>query len=166
MSGRYRPTGSRSGGSAHCSAPWRSGSASLSCSARRESCLPVAIWLAVRWALFAQVVELEEVGRVSALRRSARLVRRRWFRVASLVGVGAALALAAGPLVGAALIVLTDAPLPLLNVVAGIIYAVALPFVALTTSYVYFDSRTRFELQSAEHVDELPAEIVVSDQRA
>ena len=58
-------------------------------------------------------------------------MRGRWLRVASLVGVGAALALVAGPFLGALLILLTDAPLALLNVVAGIVYALAMPFVAL-----------------------------------
>ena len=53
-----------------------------------------------------------------------------------------------------------DAPLPLLNVVAALVYAVALPFVALTTSYVYFDARTRFELE-ARDPDKLPAEIAL-----
>jgi hypothetical protein len=38
------------------------------------------------------------------------------------------------------------------------VYALTLPFVALTTSYVYFDARTRFELQ-ARDPDKLPAEI-------
>ena len=61
--------------------------------------LPVAIWLAVRWALIAPVVELESaVARSSALRRSGRLVRHGWFKVGSLAVVGAALALIAGPL--------------------------------------------------------------------
>ena len=59
--------------------------------------IPVAVWLVVRWALFSQIVELEDRPAVSALRRSAELVRGRWFHVASLVGVGAALALLAGP---------------------------------------------------------------------
>jgi hypothetical protein len=124
--------------------------------------LPVAIWLAVTWALLAQVVELEGCSAIGALRRSGRLVRRRWFRVASLVGVGVVLVLAAGPLVGAVLIVLTDAPLPLLNLVAGVIYALAVPFVALVTSYVYFDARTREALEAAGEPDELPAEIALS----
>jgi hypothetical protein len=124
--------------------------------------LPVAIWLAVSWALLAQVVELEGCSAIGALRRSGRLVRRRWFRVASLVGVGVVLVLAAGPLVGAVLIVLTDAPLPLLNLVAGVIYALAVPFVALVTSYVYFDARTREALEAAGEPDELPAEIALS----
>jgi hypothetical protein len=124
--------------------------------------LPIAIWLAVRWALLAQAVELEELSGVGGLRRSAVLVRRRWFRVASLVGLGAVIALAAGPLIGAALILLTDTPLALLNIVAGIIYAVALPFVAVTTTYVYLDARARNELEPADEVDELPAEIALS----
>jgi hypothetical protein len=124
--------------------------------------LPVAIWLGVRWSLLAPVVELEDRSPVAALRRSSELVRRRWPRVASLVGISAVLALVAGPLLGAVLIFLTDAPLPLLNVVAGIVYGLAMPFVALVTAYVYFDARTRHELEPADEPDELPAEIEVA----
>jgi hypothetical protein len=121
--------------------------------------IPVAIWLAIRWSLLAQVVELEDRRGLASLHRSAELVRRRWVRVASLVGVSAVVALAAGPLLGAVLIFLTSAPLPLLNLVAGVVYAAAMPFVALTTSYMYFDARTRHELEPADEPDELPAEI-------
>jgi hypothetical protein len=121
--------------------------------------IPVAIWLAVRWSLFAPVVELEDRSPVDGLRRSAQLVRRRWLKVASLVGVGAALTLVAGPLFGALLILLTDAPLALLNVVAGVVYGLAMPFVALVTSYVYFDARARVELEPAQDPEKLPAEI-------
>ena len=121
--------------------------------------LPVAIWFAVRWSLLAQVVELEDLTARRALRRSAELVHGRWLRVASLVFVGAALAFAAGPFIGALLILLTDASLPLLNIVAGLVYALAMPFVALTTSYVYFDARVRAELEPEHRVDVLPAEV-------
>ena len=37
-----------------------------------------------------------------------------------------------------------------------------IPFVALTTSYVYFDARARFELEPADDADELPAEFQLS----
>ena len=37
-------------------------------------------------------------------------------------------------------------PLALLNVISGLVYAVAMPFVALATVYVYFDMRVRDEL--------------------
>ncbi len=121
--------------------------------------IPVAIWLGVRWALLAQAVELEGRGAVGGLRRSAELVRGRWLRVASLVGVGAALVLVAGPLIGALLIFLTDMPLPLLNVVAGVVYALTMPFVALVTAYVYFDARVHEELETEQVPEVLPAEI-------
>jgi hypothetical protein len=124
--------------------------------------IPIALWLAVRWALLPQVVELEGSPGLAALRRSAQLVRGRWFRVASLVGVGLVVALALGPLVGALLIVLTDAPLALLNVVSGVVYALAMPFVAIATTYVYFDARVRAELEPREAPADLPPEIELS----
>ena len=124
--------------------------------------LPVALYLVVRWSLFAQVVEVEGLPAFAALRRSSRLVRRRWIRVASLAGLGAAIALLSGPLLGALLIFLTDAPLATLNVVAGVVYALALPLVALVTSYLYFDVRARDELEPADERDELPAEITIT----
>jgi len=121
--------------------------------------VPIAIWLAVSSLLLAQVVELEGLPAARGLRRSIALVRGRWFRVASIVGVGAVLAIVAGPLLGALLIFVTDAPLALLNVVAGVVYALAMPFVALTTAYVYFDARVRDELAPEPLPKELPAEI-------
>ena len=127
--------------------------------------IPIAIWLGVRWSLLAQTVELERHSGRGGLRRSAELVRGRWLRVASLVGLSAALALAVGPFLGAVLIFVTDAPLALLNIVAGIVYALAMPFVALVTSYVYVDARTRGELERREAYGELPAEIRLSSAR-
>jgi hypothetical protein len=121
--------------------------------------IPVAIWIAVRWCLAAPVVELDGLRPFRSLRRSGELVRGRWIRAGSLVGVSAALALLAGPLLGAILIFTTEAPLALLNIVAGVVYALAMPYVALVTSYVYFDSRSRLELEPVERVSELPAEI-------
>ena len=121
--------------------------------------IPVALWLAVRWCLLAPVVELEGRGGIGALRRSADLVRGRWTRVGSLVGVSAGVALVAGPLLGVALIFLTEMPFALLNIVAGVVYALALPYVALVTLYVYFDARARGELEPVERPAQLPAEI-------
>ena len=124
--------------------------------------IPVALWLAVRWCLLAPVVELEGARGMAALRRSGRLVRLRWWRTASLVGLSAAISLGAGPLLGALLIFVVDWPLAALNIVAGIVYAAALPYVALVTAYVYFDARTRVELEPVLDQRELPAEIEVA----
>ncbi|HEX2506088.1 MAG TPA: hypothetical protein VHK22_07775 [Gaiellaceae bacterium] len=124
--------------------------------------LPVAIWLAVRWCLSAPVAVLEDGDARAVLRRSGELVRGRWWRTASLVGLGAAVALLAGPLLGAILIFVVDWPLGMLNVVAGVVYVASLPFVGLVTAYVYFDARTRTELEPRAEERELPAEIELS----
>ena len=75
---------------------------------------------------------------------------------------GAVLALVLGPLIGVLLILLTSAPLSVLNLVAGVVNAVTMPFVALTTAYVYFDARARVELEPADEPAELPAEFQLS----
>jgi hypothetical protein len=124
--------------------------------------LPVAIWLAGRWALLVPVIELEGASAPAALRRSGRLVSRRWLKVSSLIVAGAALVVVAGPLVGVALIVTTSISFWLVNVVAGVVYAVTMPFVALTTVYVYFDARVRHELDARREPVVLPAEIEFS----
>jgi hypothetical protein len=124
--------------------------------------IPVALWIAARWSLLAQVVEVEGLSPVGALRRSSALVRGRWWRVASLVVIGTLIPLAAGPVLGAVLILATALPLGISNVVAGVVLALAMPFVALTTSYVYFDARTRAELDAIDEPGELPAEIALA----
>ena len=124
--------------------------------------IPIGVWLAGRWALIAPAVELESLSAARALRRSGRLVRRRWLKAASLIVAGGALVVVAGPLIGVLLILATDAPFWLVNVIAGIVYAVAMPLVALVTAYVYFDARTRGELEAESELVELPAEIELS----
>jgi len=124
--------------------------------------IPIAIWLAVRWALIVPAVELEELSAIGALRRSGRLVRQAWLKVGTLAIVGGALALAAGPFIGALLIFVTSIPLSFINLIAGLVYAVTMPFVAIATTYVYFDTRVRDELAPDHELRELPAEIQLS----
>ena len=123
--------------------------------------IPVAIWLAVRWSLLAPVVELDDLSRRAALRRSGELVRGHWIRVGSLVGLSTVIALIAGPLLGTLLIFASNSSLALLNLVAGVVYAFTLPFVALVTTFVYMDVRARHELETEEAPSELPAEIAL-----
>jgi hypothetical protein len=124
--------------------------------------LPLAIWLAGRWALIAPSIELEDLSAIGGLRRSARLVRGKWFKATSLIIVGGALAFVIGPLVGVALILTTGAPFWLVNLVAGVVYALTMPLVAITTVYVYFDRRVVYELGGEVGAAELPAEIEVA----
>jgi hypothetical protein len=123
--------------------------------------IPIAVWLAGRWALIAPSIELEQLGALAGLRRSRGLVRGAWLKVASLIVVGAALSIAVGPVVGALLILATSAPFWLVNVIAGLIYTVTMPLVAITTAYVYFDRRVADELAEPAS-SELPAEIELS----
>ena len=158
---RSPPTPSRSGASGRCSERGRLRVGWIVLTATLFL-IPVAIWLAIRWCLLAPVATLEEDRARDVLRGSRDLVRRRWLRTASLVGLSAAIALLLGPLLGALLIFVVDAPLAVLNLVAGIVYAAALPFVGLVTAYVYFDARTRVELEPVVDERELPAEIELS----
>ena len=122
--------------------------------------VPVAVFLTIRWALIVPVTSLEHGSGLRALGRSGHLIGRRWFKVAGLSIVSIAIVLIAGPALGTLLVILTDAPLGLLNIVAGIVYALLLPFAALTTAYVYFDTRIRCELEDTAGADDpvLPAE--------
>jgi hypothetical protein len=121
--------------------------------------VPLAVWLAGRWALVAPVTALEGEPGLWALRRSGRLVTGRWLKVTSLIVVGGALALLAGPLLGVLLILVSDAPFWLVNVVAGLVYTLTMPLVALATAYAYFDARVRSEVQARSAPGELPAEL-------
>src|SRR3954447_7735153 len=123
--------------------------------------IPIAIWLAGRWALVAPSIELERLDALAGLRRSRLLVQGAWLKVTSLIVVGAALSVVVGPVVGALLILATSAPFWLVNVIAGVIYTVTMPLVALMTTYVYFDRRVADELAEPARF-ELPAEIELS----
>ena len=147
---RSARTGSRSRSCARSSAGWRSRSrpAGVSRSPDFSSRWP-SDWGC--WILLAQATGLEDRSAIGGLRRSSRLVAGRWLRVAFVVGAGGALVIAAGPLLGAFLVPGTDAPLPLLNVVAAVVCALAMPYVALTTTYLSVDARVQLRARAAGH---------------
>jgi hypothetical protein len=121
--------------------------------------VPFALVLGTAWALIVPCAELEGRGGVGALRRSAALVRRSWFKVLTLVVGGAALVLVAGPVVGVLLLLGTGASFSLVNLVAGVVYALFMPLVGVTTTYVYYDAvgRERLAVHEPSH-EVLPAE--------
>jgi hypothetical protein len=124
--------------------------------------IPIAIWLAVRWALIVPAVELEGRPALAAIRRSGALVRLQWLKVGTLVVFSAFLAIVTGPFVGALLILLADLPFELVNVVAALLYAVAMPFVGVTTTYVYYDTLAREHVEASSPApSELPAEVAL-----
>jgi hypothetical protein len=121
---------------------------------------PIGLWLAVRWGLVVPVATLERRSPADVLRRSGELAAHRPWTVAALLLVNAALLVLAGPVLGTVLVLLTDAPLELLNVVAGITYTVLAPFTALVLAYTYYDALVRDELADrAPATRDLPAEV-------
>jgi hypothetical protein len=122
--------------------------------------LLIGVWLLVRWALFAQVVGLEDASAWTALRRSSRLVQGDWWRVASLILFVAVVALLLGPLCGTLLLFVTHASFDFINLVSSVVYAVVLPYAAIAITYLYFDLRVEkgLEVEAAEAGDVLPVE--------
>jgi hypothetical protein len=122
--------------------------------------LLLGIWLIVRWAFLAQVVLLEDVSGLAALRRSTHLVRGNWWRAASMLLFVTVIALLLGPLIGTLLLFVTNASFNFINLVSSVVYAVVLPYAAIASTYLYFDLRVakQHEAESAQEGDVLPAE--------
>jgi hypothetical protein len=120
----------------------------------------LAVWLIVRWSFLAQAVALEGLSTRHALRRSARLVRGNWWRVASLLLFVALVAVLVGPLLGMLLLFVSHASFDFINLLASVVDAVLLPFTAIATTYMYFDLRLQHGAETTEvAADEvLPAE--------
>jgi len=121
--------------------------------------VPIAIWLVLRWALLIPVAELEPRTAVGTLRRSNSLVGRQPIKIAWLTVVTVLIAIATGPILGIFLILGSDAPLEIINVIAGVTYAFLIPFTGLTAAYAYYDTRVREKLaDGVTTMKELPAE--------
>jgi hypothetical protein len=120
----------------------------------------IGIWLSFRWSLLGQVVMLEDDPQPGVLRRSGRLVGPHWWRTASIGVLVTGLGLLLGPLVGLVLLFITTASFDAINLVSGFVYAVTLPYVAITTTYLYHDLAVRQTMRETQVVagDVLPAE--------
>jgi len=118
--------------------------------------LPLAVWVLVRWSLFAQCVVLERLPWSRALRRSHLLVRGHWWHVAWVTLAVVGFALLVGPLVGVVLLLVTPLSLVGVNVISGIVYVLTIPYAAIATTYIYYDLRVREQTEREPLV--LPAE--------
>jgi hypothetical protein len=120
----------------------------------------LAVWMAVRWVFFPQVLALEDVSALASLHRSARLVRDQWWRVASMLLFVTVIALLLGPLIGTLLLFVTSASFDFVNLISSVVYAVVLPFAAIAATYLYFDLcvAKQQEAETGEADDILPAE--------
>lgn len=86
------------------------------------------------------------------------LVRHRVLKVAVLLTTSVLLASVLGPALGAVVLFTTDAPFPVVNVIAGI--AFVMPCIALTMIYAYLDARIHAEMvPETPEPSVLPAEL-------
>ena len=122
---------------------------------------PIALVVIILSALFVPVIAFEGQPALRSLRRSAALVRVQILKTVVLLASSILLAGIVGPILGTLLILVTGAPFPIANIVAGVTYAVLMPYVGLTMAYLYFDARVRSELahEDVNRPRTLPAEI-------
>lgn len=122
--------------------------------------VPVGLVVLVACLLVIPVTVVEGRSGWDSVRRSAVLVRPRWVKVVALVAVTSAVVLSTGPVLGTTLILLTSLPFAVSNAIAGIVYALLVPILALNTVYVWADAVVRDELDPpGEKAVELPAEV-------
>ena len=122
--------------------------------------IPIAVWLLVRWSLFAQCIVFEDLSWQHALARSASLVRGHWLRVAAILLSVVGVALLLGPLLGVAALLATPMSLSMITLVSGVVYALTIPYAAIAPTYLYYDLRVR-ELVEQEP-EALPAEAALT----
>ena len=88
-------------------------------------------------------------------------MRGHWWRVALFTVVVAGIGLLLGPVVGGLLLLATSAAFNVINLITALVYTVTMPFVAIATTYLYYDLNTRSVLDAhqVDAGDLLPAEI-------
>jgi hypothetical protein len=110
--------------------------------------IPFAIWKYVSWLFVQQEVLFTDKSIREAFRGSSELVRGRWWHTVRVALVLWLLSIAAGPLLGFALI-FTSFPLFWINVLGSVVFALFIPYVAVGQTLLYFDLQVRKEEESA-----------------
>jgi len=111
------------------------------------------IWLLVRWAFAAQAAVVDALGPVDALRRSAELVRDRWWRTFGLLLVSAIVFGLLGSIITAILTAVDNGAIYVAGLI--VVQALVLSLTAIFSTLLFFDLRARRELpwQGAGVVD-------------
>ena len=116
-------------------------------------CLPVAIWLAVRWSVAVPALLAESIGPIQALGRSWRLTRGSWWRLFGILlllyllqaTVSGALGILGWPIGIAIPFVAPVVRGAIILTVSTLASALALPVFYLCIVLLYFDLRIRHE---------------------
>lgn len=110
--------------------------------------IPIAAWKYVSWLFVQQEVLFTDKSIREAFRGSSALVRGRWLHTVRVAGVLWLLSVAAGPMLGFALI-FTTFPLFWINVLGSVVFALFIPYVAVGQTLLYFDLQVRAEQEPA-----------------
>jgi hypothetical protein len=111
--------------------------------------LPFAAWKFVGWLFIQQQILFEDRRVREAFRGSSDLVRGRWWYTLRVAAVFAAIGIAAGPVLGFALI-FADISLLLINVIGAVVFALLVPYVAIGQTLLYFDLEVEVERAPAK----------------
>ncbi|HVL22507.1 MAG TPA: Vps62-related protein [Thermomicrobiales bacterium] len=121
-----------------------------------------ATYLTVQRVFIPHAVVLERAGPRESWGRSVRLVRRRWWRTATLTGTLAALVTIPSPVIGLLLLIFAARSVEFVNIASSLVYAVVSPFIYVATT-IYF-LRIRQDRMEEAAVPEMEA--VAQDARA
>ncbi len=102
--------------------------------------IPLALRYAVRMTFLEHVILLGGSNDTTAHTASARLVEGRWWRTSGVSAAIAITGIAAGPALGAALVLSAAAPLGAINVISSLVYVLLIPYVAIGLTLLYYDA--------------------------
>jgi hypothetical protein len=105
--------------------------------------IPLAIWLAVRWALVQQEIVFHDASVGGAFRGSARLLRGRWLRACRPVLLFGLIG-SIGPALHFALLFTAPAPV-WADLIGAVVFALLIPYVALGYTLLFLDLEGRAE---------------------
>ena len=110
---------------------------------------PFAVWKYVSWLFVQQEVLFTDKSIRESFRGSAELVRGRWWHTVRVAAPLWFLSVAAGPILGFALI-FTGLDLVWINLLGSLVFALFIPYVTAGRTLLYFDLQVRAEEEPAK----------------
>jgi hypothetical protein len=110
--------------------------------------IPFAIWKYIGWQFVQQEIMFEDKSIREAFRGSSQVVRGHWLRTLRIAGFFWLLSVAAGPVLGFALI-FANLSLTWINIIGSLVFALLAPYVAIGRTLLYFDLQAREQQEAA-----------------
>jgi hypothetical protein len=119
--------------------------------------IPYAIYRFVRSSLYAQACVLQRRSAIESLQSSRELTRGYWWRTLGFTALVDILTILTGALGGVVLLFATSQSLTLINIAGSVVYALTVPWAAISLTLYYFDLETRRERSLARAAAPVPA---------